>query len=62
MSATTSAMFIGGGAEKSVSDAEVEELLGIEPEVRFFVVDKIRVGGAFFKYLNFTSFNLEKHG
>ena len=51
-------------APKTVSDAGVEELLDIETEVEIFVIDKNKTiqGGAFFKYLNLTSFGLEKHG
>ena len=40
MSATTSAVFIDGGAEKSVSDAEVEDSLILKPKVKLFVIDK----------------------
>ena len=40
MSAATSSDFVPVPASKSVSDAEVEELLDIETEVGIFVVDK----------------------
>ena len=48
-------------ASKTASDAEVEELLDIETEVGISVVgnNKTRQGGAFFKYLNLTNFDLE---
>ena len=51
-------------ASKTVSDTEVEELLDIGTEVEIFVVDKnkTRAGGAFFKYLNLTLFDLDKYG
>ena len=64
MSAATSSDFVPVPASKSVSDAEVEELLDIETEVGIFVVDKnkTRQGGAFFKYLNLTNFVLERYG
>ena len=52
----TSTEFGAVPASKTVSDADVEELLDIETEVEVFVVDtnKTRAGGAFFKYLNLT--------
>ena len=61
MSAATSSDFVPVPASKSVSDAEVEEFLDIDTEVETFVVDKhkTRQGGAFFKYLNLTNFDLE---
>ena len=66
MSATTGVTFGfgSGAAANNVSDAEVEELLGIETEVGIFVVDKktTRAGGTFFKYLNLTNFDLAKYG
>ena len=39
-------------------------MFDIETEVGIFVIDKnnTREGGAFFKYLNLTNFDLEKHG
>ena len=62
MSATTGITlgFASMAASKTVSDAEVEELLGIETEVEIFVVDtnKTSQGGAFVKYLNLTNFDL----
>ena len=66
MSATTGITvgFGSMGAANNVSDAEAEELLHIETEVEISVVDKNKTtqGGAFFKYLNLTNFDLEKHG
>ena len=64
MSATTG-ITLGFGsmaASKTVSDAEAEELLDNETEVEMFLVDenKTRQGGAFFKYLNLTNFDLDK--
>ena len=61
MSATSSE-FGAVPASKTVSDAEVEELLDIETEVESFVVggNKMRQGCAFFKYLNLTNFDLEQ--
>ena len=63
MSATSSE-FGAVPASKTVSDAEVKELIDIETEVEIFVVDKnkTRAGGAFFKHLNLILFDLEKHG
>ena len=63
MSATSSE-FGAVPASKTVGDAEVEKLLDIETEVEIFVVDKkkTRQGVAFFKYLNLTNVELEKHG
>ena len=63
MSATSSE-FGAVPASKPVSDAEVEELLDIETEVEISVVDKNKTiqGGAFFKYLNLTNFDLDKYG
>ena len=51
-------------ASKTVSDAEVAELLDIEHEVGISVVDKNKTiqGGALFKYLNITNFDLEEYG
>ena len=53
MSATP-AEFGDAPASHKVSDAEVVELFDLETEVEISVADKnkIRVGGAFFKYLN----------
>ena len=65
MSATTSAVFSGNNhASNTVSDAEVEEVFGIETEVEIFVVDKnkTRAGGSFFPYINNTIFGLTKSG
>ena len=66
MSATTGIPlgFASMAASKTVSDAEVEELLDIETEGETFVVDKhkTRQGGAFFKYLNLSNLDLEKYG
>ena len=66
MSATTGVVFgfASMAAAGNVSDAAVEELLDSETEVEIFVADKniTRAGGAFFKYLNLTLFNLEKYG
>ena len=52
------------GAATSISDAEAEAILKIETEVDIFVVDKNRAGagGAFFKYLNVTNFDLARYG
>ena len=53
-------------ASKTISDAEVEELLDIETEIEIVVVDnnKARAGGCFFPYINITWFvyDLFKHG
>ena len=62
MSATTGVTFgfgSSGAAANNVSDAEVEELLGIETKVEVFVIDKnkTRQGGAFLKCSNETLFN-----
>ena len=59
----TSAEFGAVPASNTARDAEVEELLNIETEVEICVVDKnkTRAGGALFKYLNSTLFNLEKY-
>ena len=65
MSATTSAVFSGNNhASNTASDAEVEEVFGIETEVEIFVVDKnkTRAGGSFFPYINNTIFDLTKYG
>ena len=64
MSATSSEFgAVSAPASKTISDAEVEELLDIEQEIEIVVVDnnKARAGGSFFLYINNTIYDLSKY-